>query len=758
MGGETRMVRRGAAPLPPNCWNDIAENREGMAAAIREALGSAGITARSVVACLPRRLVTVRFARLPNAPPEQRRGMIELEAQEHILFPLNEVMLDYHVPTGIGTGLSVGQDDLQTVLLAAARRSLVADIVQVFDRVGVELARLSVSALALAEHIRDSLEPTAIIALESGAMDVSVVADGQLLFTRSSALEVAGIAREVAARRFAEEVARSFTAYQNEFRQKPLAHIYLCGSETASSDGDWMDQALVEALEKPVARLHTRLLPASDPDATSFATATGMALQALGGALSDINLVPNDRAIRRQQVQQARRKQLIGLVVAACVVAGGFFLRSAMDAQEVRRKLTVTANAELEDAQKAEKPVQRSHDRVVALNRILTKSLDRDHPSVDVLVALNRSLPRSSDIWLTQLNFDRSGLMTLRGDSKNARAVTDLLLNLQTSGAFSEVTLSYLADAQDTATGPDVVQVPVAKPPITPLPGLPQPVAPAPTTPGVAAAPGSSPVNGASTPMMGGQPGYGGGFNPGNLPGGFARRRFGGGGFGGPGGPAAFGGPQPGSFPGSAQPGTPQVAITPGQAFPNGAPALAAPTAVPGQASPTFSTAPAPGTASPQSPVGGPQGSLPGVTPGRVVITPDMGAGPRRDRGGFGSGGPNAWRQFRNGVTPGAVPSSVNMAGTVPGAATSAVNPTAPPVSAPAAAVIRKPAPAKIVAKPTLTGFVITCRLRPTGKLIPPGATDTVRNGNEPVRIRSTSTAAVSHGDTDNTDDTGDIE
>jgi Tfp pilus assembly PilM family ATPase/Tfp pilus assembly protein PilN len=751
-GGETRVARRGSAPLPVNCWNDVPANREAMAASIKEALAAGGIVTRTVVACLPRRLVTVRFARVPHAPPEHMRGMVEFEAQQYILFPLDEVILDYHAPSGIGAGLTAGQDDMQTVLLAAARRSLIFDVVSLFDRVGVELRQLSVSALALAEHVRDSLEPTAVIALESGAMDVSVVADGQLLFTRSSALEIAGIAPDVAARRFSEEVARSFTAYQNEFRQKPLAHIYLCGSETATAAGDWMDQALMEALEKPVARLHNRLVPAADPEAPSYAIATGMALEALGGALSDINLVPNERAEKKLQAQRASRQRLIAVAAVACVVAGAFFVQAAMAQQERRRVATVAANKAMEAAQKDEKPIQQRHDRVTALDRILTQSLDRDHPSVDVLVAINRCLPASTDIWLTQLNFDRVGLMTLRGDSKNARAVTDLLINLQASGAFTDVRLSYIADAQDSASPSDTVQA-APKPPVTPLPGL-QPTAAAPV-PGAAPV-GGTPLGAAVAAVPGGAPGApaggtvtpgAGGFNPGAGgpgPGGFRRRNF----FAGGGG--AAGGAPAGYNPGGYNPN----GGAPTQFVQNGAPNRPVTAAAPGQppAAQFNPGAPQPGGA----PGAAGAATAPG---GRVIITPDMAANGGRPP--FSPEAMAAWRQFRdrNRVTGGGMPSSVPT-GAVPGAAGPSTPPVAPATvaAAPAPKPVRRPTVAPKAAKPTLTGFVITCRLRPNAKLVPPDAKDMARNSTAPERAKTAAAVPAIHGETDNSDDTGDLE
>ena len=74
--GHGRLARRGSAPIPPGVWHDLNSNREALRAAITQALSSAGIGGRAVVACLPRRLVSMRFVRLPHAPPEQMRGMV----------------------------------------------------------------------------------------------------------------------------------------------------------------------------------------------------------------------------------------------------------------------------------------------------------------------------------------------------------------------------------------------------------------------------------------------------------------------------------------------------------------------------------------------------------------------------------------------------------------------------------------------------------------------------------------------------------
>lgn len=443
--GAGRVVKQGTAALPPNVWNDLVASRSEFAQAIREAMSAAGISARSVVASLPRRLVTVRFASLPHAPPEQMRGMVAFEAQQHILFSLDEVILDYHVLPEL-TGFGASGDDMDTILLAAVRRSLVAELTAIFDQAGLELERLAVSALALAEHARDALEPTAIIDVEPDELDVTVVADGRLLFTRASSIHTQHVLPEVALRHIAEEVARSFTAFQNEFRHQPLAHVYLTGT-VANLDSEEIERTLSDVLDMPVQRLHARLLDASN---RAYATAAGIALQTRGDSIAPINLYPNERAVQRAQQSRKQRGVLAAALVGVFALGAIFMIKDSMNVRAKVFRETVDINKRLQDVSAQLEVREKAFTRQENFEKELIQKLDRKHPSVDVIAALDHALPRSAAIWLTQFTFEREGLLTLRGESRSEGAATDLVLSLQRSGAFVDVKLGYLGDAQDT--------------------------------------------------------------------------------------------------------------------------------------------------------------------------------------------------------------------------------------------------------------------------------------------------------------------
>jgi Tfp pilus assembly protein PilN len=334
------------------------------------------------------------------------------------------------------------------------------------------------------------------------------------LFTRATALDLEGISPDVAQRKLDEEVARSFTAYQNEYRSKIIGHVFLSGSSATVKDAGRLERSLSSILEMPVSRLHNRLIAANDPDLIGYATASGLALQTQSSALAPISLVPDERA-ERQARQATRLKQQVSILGAAAVLIGALWQANAMvknnAAEAVRTK---AANDKLKSSKTILATVQKKHDMLASLNSELEKGLDRKHGAVDVVTALHAALPDSADLWLTQLSYVHGGLLTLRGEARNSTAPTELVIALQGSGAFRDVKLVYMGDAQETnlvATAPKTDDTKSA----SPLPNFgdagAQTGGAAGFTPAGSAG-GFTPGGGASGSQGGGQPGSG---NPG---------------------------------------------------------------------------------------------------------------------------------------------------------------------------------------------------------------------------------------------------
>jgi len=441
-GGQARLLKRGMAPLPTGCWNDLASAQEPLAQAIRTALANGGISATEAVVALPRRLVTMKHVRLPHATPEQVRGMVRFEAQQYIPFPLEEVVLDYQI-------LSDETEEMTTVLIAAARRSLVEDLLAAFDRAGIEVIRLSISALALAAHAQNGGMPVALLDVERGEMDIAIVSAGRLLFTRATAVGDSADGVEEG-RVLAAEVARSLSAYQNEYRAQPVTQLLVAAPLEQLS---YVEEALGSFLDVPVARINGALMPPADPEAVAYATALGLALGARRPEMGGIDLIPPSRK-ERKAAQRRRIHSLIaatGLIVIALV--GALWMAREMTAQRKEHIQAVAMNRALTKTQNTLKKVKEEHDQLVQIYEVLSRGLERNLPAVEVLKAISDAVPRTG-IYLSQLSIERGGSISLRGNANNETAATDLVLALQKAGVFAEVRLGYLGDAQTETNTP----------------------------------------------------------------------------------------------------------------------------------------------------------------------------------------------------------------------------------------------------------------------------------------------------------------
>lgn len=435
-GHEARILRGGAAPIASTVWDDLAAHHADLTNAVRQALHLAGIRSKSAVISLPRRMVTVKYARLPQGSPEHVAGMVRYEAQQYIPFPVDEVVLDHQI-------LSDPSEDMATVMIVAARRSLVNDVLGAFDRAGVEVTRVSVSTLALAELLHADPLPTAICRLDGSQLDMAVGAAGRVLFSRSAELVEPSTGAELLDQ-VAAELARSLAAYQTEYRAHAVDRVVVASDSAQPAD-------LVEALS-PALQVQVSLLePAvgSREGAGGDAVVVGLALEEAHPE-STINLLPPERIRRKVEARRrtATRLALVALLLA--VLGGAWYGQQALDAQAKERRRAVFENTRLRRVQPLVKESQNRLERLRRMYLTVNYGLGRDRPVVDVIKAISDALPRGTGVRLTQLTFDRGGPVVLHGTAPTQEAVTDFLLGLQTAGVFKEARLGYLGDAGST--------------------------------------------------------------------------------------------------------------------------------------------------------------------------------------------------------------------------------------------------------------------------------------------------------------------
>ncbi|MBC7292896.1 MAG: type IV pilus assembly protein PilM, partial [Thermoleophilia bacterium] len=101
---------------------------------------------RAVHLAVSNQKVIVRNIDLPEMTTEELRGAIEFQAQDYIPIPIDEVVLDYQL---LGKRMAPDGVSRQEVLLVAAQRAMITNLLSAVRRAGLKVAGIDVASLAL---------------------------------------------------------------------------------------------------------------------------------------------------------------------------------------------------------------------------------------------------------------------------------------------------------------------------------------------------------------------------------------------------------------------------------------------------------------------------------------------------------------------------------------------------------------------------------------------------------------------------------
>ena len=188
-----RVESYAVEPLPPNCVVEKTINdSEAVGEAIRRAVKRSGTRAKQAAVAVSGSSVITKVITMPaNLSEQELEAQIELEADQYIPYPLDEVYKDYEV-----LGPSPSNPDTIDVLLAASRSENVEMRVAAVEAGGLECRIVDIEAYALENAFRlltdqvpeQGVEKTVAIADIGATMTtLSVLHDGKVIYTRDQA-------------------------------------------------------------------------------------------------------------------------------------------------------------------------------------------------------------------------------------------------------------------------------------------------------------------------------------------------------------------------------------------------------------------------------------------------------------------------------------------------------------------------------------------------------------------------------------------
>jgi type IV pilus assembly protein PilM len=181
-GGGLKVAALGIAPLPPDVIVEGTIREPAMVTeAIQEAVGRAGVSTKDAAIALSGRELIIKKIQIPTVPAKELHDAMQLEAEHHIPFAIDEVYLDYHV---------VGKpEETMDLILVAVKKSKVTEYVSVVEAAGLNPVVVDVDGFALGNQFElnqpeERSETVALVDIGASAMKTNVVRDGASIFAR----------------------------------------------------------------------------------------------------------------------------------------------------------------------------------------------------------------------------------------------------------------------------------------------------------------------------------------------------------------------------------------------------------------------------------------------------------------------------------------------------------------------------------------------------------------------------------------------
>ena len=345
---------------------DVDQN-EVIRLSLGQLISQKNLQGENLVMSVPGHSAFARFAKLPPVEPKKVPDIVKFEAVQQIPFPIEEVEWDYE------TFMSEDTPEIEVGIFAITRQR-VQERLDMYSDVGMSPEVLTLSpvsffnAVFYDHDLSEDSDPIVYIDIGTMATDVIIADQGRcwirtfpiggthfteaimekfkLSYSKAEKLKmetstskyaknIMGAMRPVFSD-LLQELQRSLDYFRSSHPNRELSDMIGAGS-TFKIPG--LRKFIGQQLQVEVKRLdefHRISVPGREAATfaehnVSMATAYGLAMQGIGLAPIDINLVPT--TVLREQLWHQKTKWFIGAAALAVVAGGVTFVRPILDQQ-----------------------------------------------------------------------------------------------------------------------------------------------------------------------------------------------------------------------------------------------------------------------------------------------------------------------------------------------------------------------------------------------------------------------------------------
>lgn len=378
-----------------------------------EALDSATDTPLPSLIILPRHEVTLRLLTLPSQDPDELARMVHYDAADSVPYPIDEMEIRHQILCPLPSGES-------RVLVVMLRRAIVEERLEVLRSAGGEAIDvvLSTSCLVAATTRRQPAGDIALLHADGAALELVVVRDGLLVFSRAIAQSAPWDLDDPHSRESLTYEARELLG---AFRRESADGL---GVETVHISATLLSvECLATLLEESLGKPCPPAIFGSERDRDEGhcpATFAGAYLLSQDEGPIPLSLAPpalaRQRTMRRAEAGIRQGAVLVGVVLLAVLVC---FAQAWWQRHQLIEELEIERDA---IAPRAEGIAAKQQGL-----RIISRQVEQGASFLEMLAGLSDAAPPSA-LNITRIQYDRAAGLDIwgRATSKD-RVLKDFL-------------------------------------------------------------------------------------------------------------------------------------------------------------------------------------------------------------------------------------------------------------------------------------------------------------------------------------------
>lgn len=461
--------------IPPAMQSNEQARRDFIVAFLKEFFAGTQYDIKTrIVLSINRNSAIVKFIKLPSGNEDEISKMLPFEVEKHIPVSLGKVVISSQV-------IDKEIEDEKTnsnIAVVMVRRDIIDEQLKILGAAGLKASMIGLSSFGLYSRFKqlfkDNRETNAIIEIGTHTMEIDIISEGALKFTRSAPIGGATLSRMLqkvlvvdsqeserlkreervfdkpelreAGKSWGEkllhEINQSLDSFRLESKNKEISRLLLSGggSKLPGLKG-FLEQKLnipVSFFDSEPGAWESQEEPWQE-DEISFQVALGLAAQRTEKVPSGINLLPPEILDSRIVAKQKKLMLFLTMIVGLSLLymAGTSYFNMVSKKREIRdidRELAASKN-EVELAKDLQKKTE-----------LYSSWLDDRTQVLEGLRQISRAA--TPEIYVDHLAYDSHGQVVIRGKTRSYEAVTRFVLQLDQTRYFAKVAMKESREVQ----------------------------------------------------------------------------------------------------------------------------------------------------------------------------------------------------------------------------------------------------------------------------------------------------------------------